>query len=82
MGGALDELLVLGHELVLDPVHRHRHVAATVDVRVERAAVIDHEALLFVLTMAQEELLRVPRCDLADSTHNDACARITHRDKD
>src|SRR5216684_8968869 len=80
---------LLGEELVVDPIHRHRHVTASVDVGVEMAVVIDHEAFLVDAANRQHELHRLAGrevggatdaiadfCGLAASMRMRACQRV------
>ena len=60
MGRALDELLVLGHQLVLDPVERHWHMAAAVDVTIKGAAVVDDETFLLTFALAEKDFFVWP----------------------
>ena len=77
---ALDERAILGEELVLDPIHRHRDVAATVHVSVERPAVVDHEGLDLAAVAGQDELLGAAGRDLIAAGDEDQAvdARIAH----
>src|SRR5262249_30334291 len=66
----LDELLVFGEELVFDPIHRHRHMAAAVDVRVELPAVMDGETFLFAPVDVEKELLCLSGLQLTELRHD------------
>ena len=79
VGGTLHEAPVLGEELVLHPVEAHRHVPAAVDVRVQRAAVVQQERLDLVPVAVEEELLRLAGRELPDARDRDAHARTTRR---
>src|SRR5579883_456221 len=70
-GGPATEAPVLGEELVLDPVERHRHVPAAVDVGMVAAGAVHEEALDLLGAAGEQELLRLPGTDLADARDRD-----------
>src|SRR5262249_35910624 len=76
---ALHEAAVLREELVLDPVEAHRHVTAPIDVRMVLARVVQDEPLDLLAVAREEELLRLPRPELAEPRDRDRHARTTRR---
>ncbi len=53
-------------ELIVDPVHRHRHMAASIDVSVKLAVEIDQEAFLVGAANRQQELHRFAGLEVAE----------------
>src|SRR6202034_3680544 len=54
----------LRKELVVNPIHRHRHVAASIHVSVEVTAEVDQKALFLGATHGHQELHRLPALEI------------------
>lgn len=59
----------LGKEVIVDPIHRDRYVTAAVDVGMEIAAEVDHEAFFLNTVDRKHELVRLSRPDFVGPSH-------------
>ena len=79
---------VLGEELIIHPVHRHRHMAASIDVGMELAAEIDQKAFLVGAANRQHELHAIRPAPILRAAHpiapmrrRGSCARAGARQR-